>query len=646
MSEAAGNSDDLRHQLMNAPEIVPDDPGPNDTPPPSSGGHPDNDDPDARSGQDHGDPDGGNTGGGEFDDRDLGEIYPGCPVTPLGIYGDMSWYLDVQGQLRAIDNHTAQKMLHVFGARIAPLAHHFPQFDKDGNRRDGKFDQTSLSVAMMSACDERGVWSPSNKVRGAGCWTDEEGKLIVHAGNAVLIDGEWRAPGLYQGKIYAADHPMPRPAKKDGRLDPAVEIMKLMKTWNWRRADIDPVLALGCICAMMLGGALAWRPVTWTTGDAATGKSTFQDMLLYILGGTDGLKQSTDATEAGIRSVVGHSCLPVALDELEPDDDPRRGRAAGIIKLARIAASGGQVFRGSTDQKGHQSNIYSCFLFSSILVPPMAPQDRSRLIQLDFDQLPEDAKAPTLDPRRLRSLGAGLRKRLIDGWATWPERLQMWRAAMAREGQNNRGSDNFGTALALADMVMRVDLPDAEVLNAWAAKLSAAITDEAVEIGSNAEDMINHLMGQPYDVFRRGQQYTVAQFIMVAAQLPGAPGELMGQDIPADKAKQANALLAKAGLRVKGRAEKAELFLPNSKIPNLCTLFDGSVWADGVWAQAARRLPDAEPVPAPLTLAGLRSRGVYVPVRHIAGLIGFPTTPTAKELGPNPPFPGEAADWE
>lgn len=642
MNEGSTDSS-LRHQLMNAPEIVPDtvpdDPGPHDTPPQSSDGHPDYDDPGGENGG----------GGGEFDDRDLGEIYPGCPVTALGVYGEMSWYLDVQGQLRAIDNHTAQKMMHVFGGRIAPLAYNFPQFDKDGHRRDGKFDQTSLSVAMMSACDDRGVWSPSNKVRGAGCWTDEDGNLIVHAGNAVLIDGEWRAPGLYQGKIYAADHPMPRPAKSDGRLDPAVEILKLMKTWNWRRPDIDPVLALGCICAMMLGGALTWRPVTWTTGDQATGKSTFQDMLLYILGGTDGLKQSTDATEAGIRSVVGHSCLPVALDELEPDDDPRRGRAAGIIKLARIAASGGQVFRGSTDQKGHQSNIYSCFLFSSILVPPMAPQDRSRLIQLDFDQLDEDAPAPTLDPRRLRGLGAGLRKRLIEGWATWPERLHMWRAALASEGQSNRGADNFGTALALADMVTRSELPKLEVLDAWAAKLSAAITDETVEIGSNAEEMINHLMGQPYDVFRRGQQYTIAQFVMAAAYLPGAPDELLGQNGPVDrdeKAKAANALLAKAGLRVKGKAEKAALFLPNSKIPNLCALFEGSVWADGVWAQAARRLPDAEPVPAPLTLAGLRSRGVYVPVQRIAGLIGFPTTPTARELGPNPAFPGDEADWK
>jgi hypothetical protein len=110
----------------------------------------------------------------------------------------------------------------------------------------------------------------------------------------------------------------------------------------------------------------------------------------------------------------------------------------------------------------------------------------------------------------------------------------------------------------------------------------------------------------------------------------------------------ANDHLAKAGLRVRGEKEKAELFLPNKALPVLCKLFEGSVWASGVWAQAARRLPGAEPVSSPLTLAGARSRGVYVPVKNIAGLTGFPTTrgAAARADAADDTFPPDIKDFE
>ena len=164
--------------------------------------------------------------------------------------------------------------------------------------------------------------------------------------------------------------PVPQPARR-GTTEAAAEILETLETWNWSRPDIDPMVTLGVICAQQIGGALDWRPVTWVTGDQATGKSTLQRLLRYLHGGSSGLLQASDATEAGIRSVIGYSSMPVALDELEPDDDPKKGKAAAIIRLARIAASGDQILRGSTDQKGYQGNAYSCFLFSSILVPPL-----------------------------------------------------------------------------------------------------------------------------------------------------------------------------------------------------------------------------------------------------------------------------------
>lgn len=596
---------DLRDELLNAPEVPPD-----GGPPP---------------------PDDGPAGPPDTDGRPWGEIWAGCPVQPLGVSGDVSWYLDVTGQLRGVDNHTGQKMLHVFGGRLGLLAAHFPRFGKGGTPIPRVFDQGALSAAMIQACEERGVWQPTNKVRGPGCWASDTGELICHAGDAVLIGGTWQRPGLYGGHVYPASDCVPRPAEGEGRPDAARVLLEQISTWRWQRPDTDPQLMLGLILAQMLGGALDWRPVGWFTGDQATGKSTLQKLMLYVHGGPTGLLQAADATDAGIRSVVGYSSLPVAVDELEPDKD-RPQKVKAVVELARRASSGAQIFRGSADQKGHQSNAYSCFLFSSILVAPMPAQDRSRLILLDLERFPEGAAKVKLDPRRLRAIGAELRALLVTRWPEWPERLEAWRAALAREGQTGRGADNYGTVLALADLALNPGPLSDEVLAAWAGKLGRAITEDALEVGSNAEDMLTHLLSQPLDVWRRGQKHTVAEWLMYAGRQEGAP-EVLGE--VADPG-HANRLLAQFGLRVRGRQEGAELMIATKQLQGLVDLFRDTQWAGGAWTQAAGRLPGAGRG-VPVTLNGIRSRATVVPFSAIPGLMSLPADrEAAARSGPSP----------
>jgi hypothetical protein len=543
----------------------------------------------------------------------------------LGIYGDLSFYLDVRGQLRGVDNHQLQKMLHLFGGRVALLAQHFPQLDAEGCPKPNKFDQLKLSAAMISACEERGVWSPTGRVRGSGAWTDDDGELIYHAGDEVRIGGEWVEPGVYDGKVYSAADKVPRPAEKEGRLDPALELLKQIESWNWRRPDVDPQIVLGIIGAQMLGGALDWRPVPWLTGDQATGKSTFQKFLKNVHGGSDGLLQASDATEAGIRSVIGYSSLPVALDELEPDDDPRSSKVKNIIKLARIAASGDQILRGSTDQKGYQGNAYSSFVFSSILVPPLPPQDRSRLILLDLNEIPKEARRLEPDWRAVRSLGAQLKRRLIDGWDTWRERLDLWRAALAKAGYGGRHADNYGTVLAMADMALSEALPSEDVLKGWVDKIAIHLVDDTAEVGSNAQDMLGWLMGQPLDVWRRGVRLNVGSWIAMAARLPGARDDIEGAT-----PENANDYLAQYGLRVRGRADSAELAIANKPVNQLSQLFEGSPWAGGVWKQAARRVHGAYPAPSAMSFARNSSRATWIPLRAIPGMLDFPADKVAE----------------
>lgn len=577
--------DPLRDELADAPEAPPS--GANTTAPPPPPG-----------------------------ERQPGEIWPGCPVKPLGVFADNCYYLDRLGQLRTVNNHSLQAILSVFGGNAILLGRHFPTFDKNGKRQVGKFSQMDASAAMITACHERGLWSKTGSERGPGAWIDEEDRLILHVGDAVLLNGQWCSPGVYGGKVYAASDPRPRPAESDRQSGAALELLEDLETWRWSRPDLDPQLMLGLIIAQMIGGALEWRPVGWLTGDAATGKSTLQKLLLYLHGGEKGLLQAADATEAGIRAVVGASSLPVAIDELEPDpENPKKAKA--IIELARRAASGAQIFRGSSDQQGHQSNAFSSFLFSSILVPDMPAQDRARLILLDLERLPDGAAKPSQDPRRLRAIGAALRRVVLDRWVDWPVRLDLWRAALARHGQTGRSADNYGTVLALYDLVSYDRLPDAETLDNWAAKIARAIGAAATEVGSNADDMLLRLMSQPLEVWSRGRKETVALWVAMAARLPGAPDAIDTAD-----AGSANGHLAKFGLRVYGQGDAARLLIANKPIQGLCDLFAGSMWANGVWAQAARRIEGAES--HSVTLAHVRTRATTIPLSSIPGMLHLP----------------------
>tara|TARA_R110000868_G_scaffold54164_4_gene169600 strand:+ start:2997 stop:4964 length:1968 start_codon:yes stop_codon:yes gene_type:complete len=606
--------EELRDALDNAPEVArPDDSaGGGDRPPPPAAPPEDGD----RS----------------YRGRPKGQIYDGCPVTPLGVRGDYHYFLDVLGQMRGAKKLEGQFMQSLFGHQIPKLCYNFAQWETKGDdwvRKPGRFDAYKASMAMYEASSELGVFNPLHDVRGVGAWTDDDGRLIYHAGDAVLVDGKKDRPGKVGKYIYPAQPPIPHPDEKADGPDPVPEILKTVETWNWAVPDVHPFIALGMIATQMLCGALDWRPVFWLVAPAGSGKSEFQK-LVKMLHGDDGLVQTTDATKSGITSKLGQSSLPVAVDELEPGDE-RSTKERDIIALARVAASGGEWFRGSADQTGVGGKVYSAFFFSSILIPGvMKTQDVQRLIRLELKPLDKGAAKLSLQPRTWRARGARLKRLLMDRWDTWPDRMAAWRHALELAGVTGRDADNWGTVLAMADMASQDDIATEDVMASWSKKIAFIANADREETVNDADAMLLHLMGQQYDPFRRGQQYNVAQWVMTAAGLPGAPDGLKSVDddgfgSSTKRAQEkANTMLASIGLRVNGVGESAQLFIANQQIQQLKDLFRNSDWAGGVWKQSAARVPGATPTPHPLTLAGIRSRGYLMPVRSIPGLMGFP----------------------
>lgn len=634
--------EELAQSLANAPDAPEPKPKPNPKegkkdgrkPEPGQGGR----DRRGKGGDAPGHPSGasaGGEGGKGGRGRPRGEIYDNCPVTPLGVRGDFAWYLDALGQLRGVKEHKIQTILSLWGRLNPQLQHHFPSFNKSGDKVKNRFDQTHASMIMIQAAAECGLFDPQNGVRGVGCWTDDDGRLIYHAGDEVLQGGAWRAPGRIEERIYPAYPRAPRPAETEGP-DPAPEILETLASWNWTAPDVHPQIALGMIATMMLCGALDWRPTFWLLAPAGAGKSDFQKLMAMLMG-DGGLVQSTDATKSGITSKLGQSSLPVAIDEFEPGDE-RSTKERDMVQLARVASSGGEWMRGSADQTGVGGKIFSAFLFSSILIPGiMKTQDVQRLIRLEMRPLRTGTPPLVLQARTWRERGARLRARLFRRWSSWPERLSRWRHVLEQEEVTGRDADNWATVLAMADMAQEDEIAAEDVMRGWAKKAAFLAAADKSDTINDADAMLLHLMSQHHDPFRRGELHNIAQWVMAAAQRPGAVRAIYGAkdefghatQLDAttlrDRAEAANRVLAKVGLRVQGAGDEAQLFIANAQMQGLNDLFRGSQWHGGVWSQSARRVPGAELTPHPLTLAGIRSRGVLMPIRSIPGLMSFQT---------------------
>lgn len=567
--------------------------------------------------------------------RPRGEIWDGCPVKALGVNGATSYFLDVLGQLRAVGKLERMTIMHLFGDRYEALCNAFPQFDKDMKRRKGKFEGDAAAAAMTQAAAEKGLFDPEGAVRGVGAWTDDDGQLVYHLGKRLIIAGQEQDPTTHQGRIYPSFPSIPAPALAAKGAGPAAAILEDFATWQWDRPDIDPFIMLGTVGVQMMGGALDWRPASWLTGPPGAGKSALQRAILGLHGGEKGLLQSADATARGIAALLGSSTtLPVAMDEIEPDDHGSP-KAKAIIELARIASSGSTWVRGSSDQKGSTGQLRSAFMFSSVIVPPMPSQDKQRLIILNLNPFPEGAKPPDMRAETWRNRGASLKRIIIDRWPGWAQRLEAWRAAFAEYGITGRHADNWATTVAMADLIQSEAHPTAEVLTGWAAKISARIKHILAETTTDSDEVLTHLLSQPYVLEGGREQYTIAQWIQVAAGLPQVPAGLLNiftddADGNRKRAAMANAKLAKLMIKVEVPARPGEgeltLFVGNEPVEGLKRLFQGTRWADGAWKVSLQRVKGARfgADCRSKTLAGISSRGTWIPFTSMPGLSWFP----------------------
>jgi hypothetical protein len=239
---------------------------------------------------------------GDGEDDDFRPFPLDCPISPLGMSSGLDgtqrcYYLNVLGKSSALRRGTSTGKITSLRSLATNRAF------SNTNGRCGRSRCASRSAAsgssrsnrrssvstrrepraLIEECSRRGIFEPAGRLRGRGAHRLTGGGLVLHYGDEIatlrprangdLRPLEWHAAGLHDRMVYPAAMPLPRPWPRSVPPVAAIRVAELLRTWNWKRPALDPVLLLGAIGQGYIGGALPWRSNVWITGGRGTGKS-------------------------------------------------------------------------------------------------------------------------------------------------------------------------------------------------------------------------------------------------------------------------------------------------------------------------------------------------------------------------------------
>jgi hypothetical protein len=531
-----------------------------------------------------------------------------CPVIPLGFEGALYHLIDSSGQFRSLApsdfSHAGIQSLFAGCPNYPQWA--WPRYGRAPATKEGEapkpapiksFEDDAVRQALFRACDRKGMFSPTDKLRGRGSWMLRGGGLVYHAGEDLWIwDGgrmKTLETGLLEGHLYARYPALPSPWTETitAADNPAGAVLETLRKWNWERPDVDPLLMLGWIGVAYLGGALEWRSAVLLLGDKATGKSTLQQGLKDLFG--EALFHSADTSAAGIYQKMAHDTRPVAVDELEPGAEQKKVDA--VVELMRAASSGAIARRGGQTGTPTEYQMRSAFLFSAINNPLHASQDLSRVAVLRLKQL--DPNLPRPDPIDADTCGRKVLAVVMREWPRFAATREAYRDALKAGGHVARGQDTYGTLLAAADLLLGPELAEkhgvvlSEDLAWWSEHLAADKLPEIEDTKANWRACLEHLLTAQVEAWRNGARQTIGKALDdISGISPFAQAE---KTYTIEDAERDLALTGLGLIRPGAKLDIGEgivLAIPNDG-PQVAKLFAGKPWASGGWKDALRQCP-------------------------------------------------------
>ena len=299
------------------------------------------------------------------------------PFRVLGYNRDKRYYMPHSTQ-QIVDLSAAGHVKNQF-MNLAPLEYWLRKFGDGHKTRSINWDIVANQLFKMSS--DQGLFDPKNSIRGRGAWLDS-GRSVLHLGEDVFVDGEKLKPEDVESKfIYEKNHGLGFEFADAASDAESKQLIDILSGLSWENPLSAYLMAGWCVLAPVCG-ILKWRPHVWITGPSGSGKSTVLDNVVKPLLADFVIKTEGATSEAGIRQTIGADARPVIFDEAEAEDKASAQRMQDVLKLARVASSGGIITKGSQDGGGVSYTVRSCFCFAAINPSVKHLADENRISQL------------------------------------------------------------------------------------------------------------------------------------------------------------------------------------------------------------------------------------------------------------------------
>ena len=536
----------------------------------------------------------------------------------LGFNKDTYYYLP-RGQRQVISisasAHVERRLL-----TLAPMSWWLQHFPKE--TRAGVIVDWAHAISWLYEMQHlQGVYDP-RRVRGRGCWIDEE-RVVIHLGERVLVDAEEVEVGrvksrfLYEQGASLAGPDFDQPLS----LSEAKDILATAKLCRWEHPGSAAMLA-GWVVLAPICGALRWRPHCWVVGGAGSGKSSVLALFTKPLLGEMETSVLGSSTEAGLRQNLGSDAIPVLMDEAEQAQARDEERLQAVMELARASSSetGAKTLKGTAGGTGQEYLIRSMFMLSSITSSLKQGSDKSRFALLTLQNPAHDTAEEQVRfaqqwenlKERLLTITPELGRRLI---ARTVKRLPMllrecelFSDVAAEIFGSRRAGDQFGFLLAGAWSLQS----DEEATHADAVQFIAEHNwDEFLEPAKAAADHERCLS--------RIMEHRLRTGAMSEPEVP--VGELV--EILADKTthrdidnRLADKLLQRMGVKVDRHDERGLELIISTNHTAIGKVLERTPWSND-WRSVLKQVPGAEVTGSTYFRGGHQSRAVALPAASV-----------------------------